>query len=62
MTAPQSRTARFLGRPAKLWTGAVAACINLGVVFSILDWTETEVAVANLAAGSILALLANADT
>jgi hypothetical protein len=53
------RTAKLLGRPTQLWTAAAAASINLGVVFEVFDWTETQVAVANLAAGAIVALAAN---
>lgn len=51
----------ILGRRVDLWTGAVAATVNVLVLLAVLDWAADVVAGFNVAVGMILALLANTD-
>lgn len=51
----------ILGRRVDLWSGAVAATVNVLVLLQVLTWGVDVVAGFNLAVGMWLALLANTE-
>lgn len=62
MTAPQSRTARFLGRPLSLWTGAISALFGAAQLLGLIHWSGDQMAGVVLAIGAVLALAAGAGS
>lgn len=49
----------ILGRPAALWVGLVAAAINVFVFVGGIKWDESQVAILNAFALSVISVLAN---
>ena len=52
----------ILGRSLTLWTGAVAAVLNVLVLTNILVLTGDQVAAVNAAVFAVLAVIASSDT
>lgn len=60
--APRRTRGRFLGRTARLWTGAATAALNVAAIADWpIDWDERTTGAANIALGALFALLANDD-
>lgn len=51
-----TRTAKFLGRPLPLWTGAASAVLAAAQLLELINWTGDQMAGVVLALGAVLGL------